>query len=149
MKYAVGNGFIFCITHLFSTFSALKQKWKNKSGKDESLQPSITIKWKLKYWRRANFSSLVQQLGRNTHYTVLKNLSTNKIQVLVSATLWSHSHRWVFFLPALWNRTSTHFLKVCFHFPVFVKHSCAVLAPAGLLLWHPVILRDGTMIMQL
>ena len=26
MKYAVGNGFIFCITHLFSTFSALKQK---------------------------------------------------------------------------------------------------------------------------
>lgn len=59
MKYAVGNGFIFCITHLFSTFSALKQKWKNKSSKDESLQPSITVKWKLKYWRRANFSSFL------------------------------------------------------------------------------------------
>ena len=56
------NGFIFCITHLFSTFSALKQKWKNKSSKNEALQSSNTAKWKLKYWRMASFSSLVQQL---------------------------------------------------------------------------------------
>lgn len=62
MKYAVGNAFIFCITHLFSTFSALKQKWKNKRSKNESLQSSVTVKWKLKYWRMANFYSLVQQL---------------------------------------------------------------------------------------
>jgi len=64
MKYAVGNGFIFCITHLFSTFSALKQKWKNRRSKNESLQSSVTVKWKLKYWRTANFYSLVQQLWK-------------------------------------------------------------------------------------
>lgn len=63
VKDTVGNGFVFCDIHLFTTYFLL---WsKNEKVQVVKMNPfniSITVKWKIKYWRMVNFSSLVQQL---------------------------------------------------------------------------------------